>query len=308
MPDKLLTEKQLLDYIAHDGKSISWHVLHIQTHLLQPANIEKNFSKLLQIIHKQILPFPYIKSYFSTDKDMYLLITEGDVDVLIGLIVDTKQLFLEDPLIANDSELYFSANPSENDKHFFIHYQQNEHQEPLTQLLQQKSQIRDNIHPKTTNNSHSLDGFPIESLQLKAAMKDRKVRKVFYGLVIEDHPFSKELMVDVFGTVLGHHMPDKRILSAENGPDALVQYAHYAPNMVLLDINLPKYSGHEILSYIQKIDPLAYIIMISANSFADDVKRAAQLGASGFIAKPFTRNKLVHYVESYFNHHKPKDI
>jgi CheY-like chemotaxis protein len=83
---------------------------------------------------------------------------------------------------------------------------------------------------------------------------------------------------------------------------------HYAPNIMFLDIDLPKIKGHQVLSKIKTLDPKGCVVMISANSFPEDVKKAAERGASGFLAKPYTKQKLTNCIHSYLDIHKSKDI
>lgn len=109
-------------------------------------------------------------------------------------------------------------------------------------------------------------------------------------LVVEDDVFSAKLV--------DKSLREKcSITHAQDGQSALSLHAVRAPHMVLLDINMPDVSGLEILPRLLEIDPQAYVIMLSGNSDRDNVMKAVEIGAKGFIGKPFTREKLLQYLK-----------
>jgi DNA-binding NarL/FixJ family response regulator len=66
------------------------------------------------------------------------------------------------------------------------------------------------------------------------------------------------------------------------------------PDLVLLDINLPNdASGIDLLPEILLIDPAPKVIMITGDATLDRVRTSLQLGAAGFVVKPFTPAKLL---------------
>jgi len=109
-------------------------------------------------------------------------------------------------------------------------------------------------------------------------------------MIIEDDDFSRRLVENVVGKE--YHLTG--LASAE---DALLTYATRAPDLLFLDINLPDVTGHELLEKIMVLDPDAYVVMLSGNSDRENVMQAMRQGAKGFVAKPFTREKLFQYIE-----------
>ena len=83
----------------------------------------------------------------------------------------------------------------------------------------------------------------------------------------------------------------------EDGMEVLAGYIAMAPNMVLLDIQLPDFSGHRLLEKILGIDPAAYVVMLSAHDNHENITRSLEAGAKGFITKPCSREKLMIYIE-----------
>lgn len=121
----------------------------------------------------------------------------------------------------------------------------------------------------------------------------RHERKQPELMIIEDDSFSRKLVENT----LGKHYSLTGLGEANY---ALDTYARIAPDLLFLDINLPDVTGHELLERIIAIDPDAYVVMLSGNSDKQNILKAMGIGAKGFVAKPFSKEKLMHYV-----HHCP---
>lgn len=80
---------------------------------------------------------------------------------------------------------------------------------------------------------------------------------------------------------------------AENGEVAVRKYIQLKPDIVTLDITMPKMNGIEALKEIIKIDPSAKVVMISALGQEAFVKEAVLNGAKGFLVKPYKEDYLV---------------
>ena len=80
---------------------------------------------------------------------------------------------------------------------------------------------------------------------------------------------------------------------AEDGEDAINQFIKLKPDLVTMDITMPKMSGLEALVKIKQVDPNAKIIMITAMGNESMVKEAILNGAVNFIVKPFQEDKVV---------------
>lgn len=85
--------------------------------------------------------------------------------------------------------------------------------------------------------------------------------------------------------------------TASNGLEALEQYKKYKPDLVTMDLTMPKMDGLEAIQAIMDYNPQANILVISALSDKATGIRALKYGACGFICKPFTDEELAEALE-----------
>jgi len=80
---------------------------------------------------------------------------------------------------------------------------------------------------------------------------------------------------------------------AEDGFDAVKKYKELKPDLVTMDITMPKMSGIDALKQIIKLDSCAKVVMLSAMGQEALVKESILSGAKNFIVKPFSENDLI---------------
>jgi two-component system chemotaxis response regulator CheY len=110
----------------------------------------------------------------------------------------------------------------------------------------------------------------------------------------------KFLIVDDFSTMrrivrgllkeIGYNNAEE----AEDGAIALNMLKNNKFDFVVSDINMPNMSGFDLLAAIKKEDSLKHlpVLMVTAEARKEDIVRAAQDGAAGYIVKPFTKATL----------------
>jgi two-component system chemotaxis response regulator CheY len=86
------------------------------------------------------------------------------------------------------------------------------------------------------------------------------------------------------------------VLEAGDCATALHLYAMHAPDATFLDIELPDANGYTVLKQCVAADKAAFIVMLSANSVKEHILASLEEGAQGFVTKPFTKEKLIHYL------------
>ncbi len=110
-------------------------------------------------------------------------------------------------------------------------------------------------------------------------------------LIVDDEPVLHELLRDIF-ELNGHRV----VGDAYDGLEALRVYrtlllSYQRPDVVIMDHRMPLKDGVETSAEILQIDPDAKILFASADEKAKD--RALEIGAVGFIKKPFEISVLI---------------
>lgn len=110
----------------------------------------------------------------------------------------------------------------------------------------------------------------------------------------------KFLIVDDFSTMrrivrgllkeIGYNNAEE----AEDGAVALTMLKNAKFDFVVSDINMPNMTGFDLLAAIKKDEALKHlpVLMVTAEARKEDIVRAAQDGAAGYIVKPFTKATL----------------
>ncbi len=117
-------------------------------------------------------------------------------------------------------------------------------------------------------------------------------------LIVEDEEAIQQLLSDIFG-----FPEDYSILFSRDGEEALRTARDHNPDVVLLDVQIPKINGFEVCRLI-KSDPLmsqTKVIMLSGMVQQTDSQQAQDSGADEFIAKPFNTDVLIKKVEQYLS-------
>lgn len=78
-----------------------------------------------------------------------------------------------------------------------------------------------------------------------------------------------------------------------NGEEALEEYERIEPDLVTMDIVMPGMDGLETCEALKKKYPDAQVFMVSSMAYGDIIDKAAELGAKGFLFKPFTQESLL---------------
>ena len=115
----------------------------------------------------------------------------------------------------------------------------------------------------------------------------------------------KFLIVDDFSTMrrivrgLLKEMGCNNVDEAEDGQVALTMLKASKYDFVVSDINMPVMNGFELLTAIKADETLKHlpVLMVTAEARKEDIVRAAQEGAAGYIVKPFTKATLEEKVQ-----------
>ncbi len=107
-------------------------------------------------------------------------------------------------------------------------------------------------------------------------------------LVVDDSAIMRRAIQKYSAT-----LPLQVVGTAANGSDAIRLVEELKPDVVTLDVTMPKVDGLSALKRIKASYPLAQVLVITALSDAATGIQALRLGASGFLTKPFTEAQLL---------------
>lgn len=85
--------------------------------------------------------------------------------------------------------------------------------------------------------------------------------------------------------------------TAENGEEGVLMYKEFKPDLVTMDITMPKMDGITALTKIIEYDKNAKVVMVSALGKEDMVKKALLAGAKNYITKPLDRKKVLERIK-----------
>ena len=83
------------------------------------------------------------------------------------------------------------------------------------------------------------------------------------------------------------------VLEATDGMEAVQKYESVHPDAVLLDIKMTGMDGIDALKQIRSFDPAARVTMLTTDAPREVVEQARDYGATAFILKPFTNQRLL---------------
>jgi two-component system, NarL family, response regulator len=108
-------------------------------------------------------------------------------------------------------------------------------------------------------------------------------------LVADDHPVVREGLISMI-----NRRPDMQVVAeAANGHEAVQKFLAQSPDIGLLDIRMPMMEGIETVSAIREKQPNARLVVLSSYETEEDVYRAVQAGARGYLVKTATKEELV---------------
>ncbi|MFC1621342.1 response regulator [Candidatus Omnitrophota bacterium] len=107
---------------------------------------------------------------------------------------------------------------------------------------------------------------------------EKKERSI---LLVDDQEDIRRVLSGFFET------KGYKILEAENGEKALEVARSEKPSVVLLDIDMPVMNGITALPKLLEIDPKLGVVMVTGNQDDENVKKAMEMGACGYVLKPF---------------------
>lgn len=118
-------------------------------------------------------------------------------------------------------------------------------------------------------------------------MENRKI------LIVEDEEIIRLGLKDNF------ELENYVVETAGDGEEAIAKADSYLPDLVILDLMIPKKSGFEVCRYIRKKHPDTYIIMLTAKTEETSKVTGLEMGADDYVTKPFSILELLARVKAF---------
>lgn len=114
-------------------------------------------------------------------------------------------------------------------------------------------------------------------------------------LIVDDNPQMVELL-----QAYVEDLPGVTIHTAGDGEEALAKVAQICPDLVLLDIMMPRMSGFEVCRRMKADGATRQIsvVMVTALDELADIERGVEVGANDYLVKPINRAELVSRVRT----------
>ncbi|GAC1656182.1 MAG: response regulator transcription factor [Acidobacteriaceae bacterium] len=108
-------------------------------------------------------------------------------------------------------------------------------------------------------------------------------------MIVEDHHVVRQGLAALIGTV-----PDMQVVAqASDGQQAVAMFSQHRPDITLMDLRLPKLGGVDAITAIRKDHPQARIIVLTTFDGDEDIYRALQAGARGYLLKDMFGDELM---------------
>ena len=111
-------------------------------------------------------------------------------------------------------------------------------------------------------------------------------------MIADDSDAIRMVLKDII--TIGKH---ECVSEAANGIEAVEQFKKNEPDVVLLDMAMPKKDGLEVLKEMISLKPAAKVIMITATDNQSVIKQCVAEGAMAYILKPFNFEDVLHKID-----------
>lgn len=111
--------------------------------------------------------------------------------------------------------------------------------------------------------------------------------------IVEDDAGIRENLVALLNGSPGYRC----VGTCGSAEEALAQIPHWNPDVVLMDINLPRMSGIECVARLKTRLPELLVLMLTVYEDGDSIFRALKAGASGYLIKRVATDKLIEAIE-----------
>lgn len=113
-------------------------------------------------------------------------------------------------------------------------------------------------------------------------------------LLVEDHFLARMAL----RSVLSGHSQIRIIGEASDGEEGMVMYRSLQPDVVVLDLHLPRMNGFELITQLRREFPKTRIVVLSNYQGSEDIYRAVRSGAMAYLTKDASGEQLVEAIQN----------
>ncbi len=125
-------------------------------------------------------------------------------------------------------------------------------------------------------------------------MSEKAMSEPIRILVVDDHKIVRQGLVALLNTV-----PEMKVVAeASDGEEAIEVYRRHKPDITLMDLRLPKLGGADVIARIRAEAPAARLIVLTTFDGDEDIFRAIQAGAKGYLLKGMDIDELTEAIRS----------
>lgn len=115
-------------------------------------------------------------------------------------------------------------------------------------------------------------------------------------LVVDDHSIVRKGLVALLNSIEGLSV----VAEASDGEQAIVAHRTHKPDVTLMDLRLPKLGGADAIAAIRKEQPAARVIVLTTFDGDEDIFRALQAGAKGYLLKGMDAAELTEAIRAVY--------
>ncbi len=99
-----------------------------------------------------------------------------------------------------------------------------------------------------------------------------------------------------------------QVIAATNGQEAIELARQHRPDLIILDVRMPKMTGYEACRILKSQEETRAIpvVFLSAKGQEAEIRQGMEAGADAYILKPFAPDELIQQVQSLLNRHHTK--
>jgi WD40 repeat protein/signal transduction histidine kinase/DNA-binding response OmpR family regulator len=149
-----------------------------------------------------------------------------------------------------------------------------------------------NINQGSQNTAREKLIIPASKSATSLNIKQRK-----QILVVDDEPINRQVVINYLS------LHDYAITEASSGLEALALLEKIQPDLILLDVMMPRMTGYEVIQQIRsskKLDNLP-ILLLSAKNQTSDLVVGLEIGANDYLTKPIVKDELIARLKTHLN-------